>query len=165
LPQRHLYCLCLAHRSILLLSHPISLFPHTHPRFSRMAPTTGAFGPLVADVAAVAGLSTAVFYEMLLPSLLQHCSSKDARQAEMYGFGVCFWLVSSSRVLFPTPGIDFTSFSGDTERGRGGVITTIFPRIYARTYYAQPRARVMSKTLSQFARSVNLLQPNTPSSS
>ena len=27
---------------------------------------------------------------------------------------------------------------------RARVITTIFPRIYARTYYAHPRARVMS---------------------
>ena len=28
------------------------------------------------------------------------------------------------------------------------VITTIFPRIYARTYYAHPRARVMSFSAS-----------------
>ena len=29
------------------------------------------------------------------------------------------------------------------------VTETIFPRIYARTYYAHPRARVMSFSLSQ----------------
>jgi hypothetical protein len=44
-----------------------------------MAPTTGAFGPLAANVAAAASLNTSFLKEMLLPSLLQLCSSKDAQ--------------------------------------------------------------------------------------
>ena len=37
------------------------------------------------------------------------------------------------------------------------LITTIFPRIYARTYYAHPRARVMSFSYANF--SITITQP------
>jgi hypothetical protein len=48
------------------------------------------------------------------------------------------------------------------------VITTIFPRIYARTYYAHPRARVMSfshnvtPVLSQAVEPIRRLKFETP---
>ena len=47
------------------------------------------------------------------------------------------------------------SFIVDSSR----LITTIFPRIYARTYYAHPRARVMSfsPALAAFKSHVELL--------